>query len=173
MEATENVTGGAYISQCTRYRYSLWRDLPPGDGTVCFIMLNPSTATAWEDDPTIRRCIGFARRWGYARLMVVNLFAYRSTDPAALKTAWEPVGPENDEQIVEAVSSADLTVCAWGQHGRLFGREAKVRELLAGYELTALRRAKNGSPCHPLYLPGALNPEPWPAKPVMEIARAS
>src|SRR4051812_49823510 len=87
----------AVISACGAYRYVLTRQVGGGVRRATFIMLNPSTADASNDDPTIRRCIGFAQRWGCGQLAVLNLFAYRATDPADLKRASEPVGPENRE----------------------------------------------------------------------------
>src|SRR5947209_16246810 len=101
------------------YRYSLWRqwstDCPP----VAFIMLNPSTADDRKDDPTIRRCIGFARAWGFGALEVVNLFAYRATDWSKLLEVDDPVGPENDDYIVQAVERCPCVVAAWGTKGVL------------------------------------------------------
>lgn len=106
----------AQFSPCAKYRYLLTREGLGGTGTCLFIMLNPSTADAMVDDATIRRCSGFAQRWGYARLEVANIYAYRSTDPRALRDLADPVGPENDQYIAEAVARADKVVCAWGAH---------------------------------------------------------
>src|SRR5262245_40859152 len=87
----------AVFSSCGTYRYVLRREIGPGDTTATFIMLNPSTADAARDHPTIRRCIGFARRWGCGQLVCLNLFAFRATDPARLKCAADPVGPRNED----------------------------------------------------------------------------
>jgi hypothetical protein len=160
-------TGGARFSPSGRYRYTLSRELGAGHGVVAFLMLNPSTATETENDPTIRRCIGFARAWGYRRLEVLNLFALRSTDPAGLLEV-EPVGPENDAAIAEIARAADRVVCAWGTHSGgvhklLVDRERRVLELLSGVPLSCLATAQDGRPRHPLYLRSDLKPVPWPA----------
>jgi hypothetical protein len=142
------------------YRYLLtrwWADGPQ----VGFVMLNPSTADAMEDDPTIRRCIGFAQAWGYGSLAVANVFAYRSTHPDDLLATNDPVGPDNDAWIARVASACPLVVCAWGSHRTtLKGRGAAVRAAL-GDRAHYLRLTKDGSPGHPLYLKGSLRPEPW------------
>src|SRR4051812_26865304 len=106
----------AVISACGRYRYLLTRQVGPGPRAATFIMLNPSTADATKDDPTIRRCIGFARQWGCGRLSVLNLFAFRATDPAAMKRADDPVGPENKDWFERILTDAGegRVVCGWG-----------------------------------------------------------
>jgi hypothetical protein len=152
----------ARFSEDGEYRYALARAWPGGRGAVNFIMLNPSTATAELDDPTIRRCIGFARSWGYQRLVVTNLFALRSTDPAALRKHPDPVGPENAVAILEA-AGAELVICAWGRHGELAGRGHTTARALALLDvpLKVLRLTAGGQPAHPLYLPGDLRPFRW------------
>jgi hypothetical protein len=161
------MSGGAWFSDDERYRYALLRtldyDLFDGayrDETVNFIMLNPSTATAGVDDPTIRRCIGYARAWGFGSLMVTNLFAYRATDPKDLKRATDPVGPENDEYIRKTAQGSQLVVAAWGSHGVHQGRDAAVRRLFEemGVPLMCLTTTKAGHPGHPLYLRADLRP---------------
>lgn len=144
------------------YRYELTRTWDPASALVCcWVMLNPSTADASVDDPTIKRCIGFARDWGFGGLVVVNLFALRSTDPRALKTAVDPVGPRNDASILAAAGRASRVVCAWGTHGVFADRGAEVRQLLRPFDPHALRLTKAGHPSHPLYLPRALSPVRW------------
>ena len=154
---------GAVISPCGAYRYKLTRfwDRPDVPGWVNFVMLNPSTADANLDDPTIRRCVGFAKSWGYGGLVVTNLFAFRATDPAALKTAPDPVGPDNDAMITAVASGAALVVCGWGNHGA-GGRSAHVLGLIcaAGATPYALRLTGLKQPTHPLYLPAACRPFP-------------
>jgi hypothetical protein len=152
----------AFISDDGLYRYSLTRHVAPltGEGTATFVMLNPSTADAETDDPTIRRCIGFARSWGFEWLKVVNLFAFRATDPRELLAADDPSGPENLCTIAKVVGGSDLVVCAWGAFP-LAGREHVdlVLELIAAPH--ALGLTKNGSPRHPLYVRGDARPEPF------------
>ena len=144
---------GAVFSPCSQYRYKLWRVWDPAGplGCVMFLMLNPSTATATEDDPTIRRCIGYARSWGYSGLYVGNLFAYRATDPADLRRADHPVGPDNDRALRAMVAQYGLVVAAWSNHGAKFGW--RVQEVLGLVEqpLYCLRQLRSGHPAHPLY----------------------
>lgn len=150
----------AIISECGHYRYLLQRSWDAQRQAVCFIMLNPSTADAEQDDPTIRRCLGFAKSWGFGQLEVVNLFAVRATDPAVLKKAGDLVGSDNDEQILNSARVCSLVVCAWGNHGKTRGRSAAVLKLLKDNQITphALRVSKTGEPAHPLYLKGDLRP---------------
>lgn len=147
--------GTAIYSPCRRYRYELTRRWGSG-GPCVFLMLNPSTATEFENDPTVRRAIGFAQAWGFGALTVLNLFALRSTDPAALRKVEDPVGPDNDETIRRVAAGAGALICAWGVHGRLFGRDRAVGELLADVErrppLECLGSTLGGEPKHPLYL---------------------
>lgn len=145
----------AVVSPCGRYRYMLGRRWDDGDA-VMFLMLNPSTADADIDDPTIRRCMGFARSWGYAALTVGNLFALRATDPRELRKADDPIGPENDGWLLRMARDHRRVVAAWGNHGCYLGRSAAVREMIPG--LHRLRVSKEGEPCHPLYLPAHLIP---------------
>ena len=143
----------AVISECTRYRYRLSRQLV-GAGVVAFVMLNPSTADAETDDATIRRCIGYARAWGFGLLEVVNLFAWRATNPAELLAATDPIGPDNDEHIIAVTRNADLVIAAWGAGGVLHDRDRNVSCLLGhfGVALNALVKTRNGMPGHPLRL---------------------
>lgn len=124
------------------------------------IGLNPSTADARREDPTIRRCIRFARDWGGAGLVVVNLFAYRATYPVDLKAAPDPIGPRNDYWIRRIAAQAQIRVAAWGNHGMFMDRAAKVQRILRG-KLCCLRQTAAGQPAHPLYLPAHLAPKPW------------
>lgn len=157
---TDTIERGADISPCGLYRYALWRKWGPG-GTVMFVGLNPSTADATLDDPTIRRCVAFARSWGFGGLMMTNLFAWRATDPMHMLSAKDPIGPENDMRLRAAYLNAKLTVAAWGAHGTHKGRDAAVRKMLP--RLHYLRLTKAGHPGHPLYLPGELKPVPFNA----------
>ena len=145
------------------YRYSLTRDwyedLQSSNGVrwLCVVGLNPSTANETKDDPTIRRCIDFARCLGCSGLEMVNLFAYRSTDPKVLAnlTRAQAIGPDTGFYIREAVLRATHVVAAWGTRGDLFDRAAEVVALVraSGREIQCFGWTKNGSPKHPLYLP--------------------
>lgn len=152
---TPQMVGTATFSECGTYRYDLTRTWDSGPRAL-FIMLNPSTATAEVLDPTVRRCLGFSRAWGMGSLVVLNLFALRSTDPKALLTHPDPVGPENDATIrryVEAQGDMPV-VAAWGVHGTLGERDEQVRQLVAdaGVTVLCLGRTRGGHPRHPLYL---------------------
>lgn len=151
---------GADLSPCGRYRYRLWRRWGSGDSAL-FVMLNPSTADADIDDPTIRRCIGFARRWGFGGLEVVNLYGARATDPDEIDAWHDPIGRDNDRAILDAAARAALLVCAWGATvrrlrflARGLDREREVLDLLAGHRLHCLGTTKGGHPRHPLYVRG-------------------
>ena len=150
------------FSDCKRYRYTLTRHFAAigRKGRVAFVMLNPSTADANNDDPTVRRCVGYAYDWGFADLEILNMFAYRSTDPENLFKATDPIGPENDQWIVKKLRTVDLVVCAWGAHPTVIHREPRVLELIeiAGKTPTCLKRSDAGHPCHPLYLKKTLKP---------------
>lgn len=148
----------ATLSPCRAYRYALWRRWGRGPYAM-FIGLNPSTADETNDDPTIRRCIGFARAWGYEALCMTNLFAYRATEPADMKKAADPVGFENDGALETLARGAGVVVAAWGAHGTHQGRDKAVRSFVNG--LHYLRLTKDGHPGHPLYLPANLEPQPW------------
>jgi hypothetical protein len=167
----------AIFSPDRRYRYTLSRrwpmDLllnlkaggvlsPHPQAVVAFIGLNPSTADETIDDPTIRRCMAFARGWGFGGLVMLNLFAFRATDPAAMKREDDPVGPENDAYLAQALSVASLWVCCWGNHGDFRGRGRQVLDLMVGLCARApnggppIRHfglTKTGQPRHPLYMP--------------------
>src|SRR5690349_3088795 len=113
-----------------RYRYRLWRCWLPGAATAVWVMLNPSTADDVRDDATIRRCLALTRAWGFGALEVVNLYGLRATDPAALRVARDPVGPDNDEAVAGAARRGDAVFAAWGAHGA--PRAAVGRQLLRG-----------------------------------------
>lgn len=159
--------GSAVFSPCGKYRYRLERVLiDPADDivikSVAFCMLNPSTADAMKDDNTIRRCKAYAKTWGYNRLIVVNLFAWRATMPMELyRHDVDPVGADNDEHILRAAREADKLVCAWGQHGALLSRASIVLNMLctAGLTRYGLAFTKDGHPKHPLYLRGDALPQ--------------
>jgi hypothetical protein len=156
-----DVSAAATFSPCRTWRYTLHRDVAPltGSGRVAFIGLNPSTADETRDDPTIRRCIRFARDWGYAELVMLNAYAYRSTDPAGLWEVGDPVGPDNDEWIARESGAANLVVCAWGVHCD----EQREREVLALLppRPRVLGFTKDGHPRHPLYMRADTTPVKW------------
>ena len=145
------VSKTATISPSGLYRYRLGRTWGIGE-TCLFVMLNPSTADAERDDATIRKCMGFARRWGFDGIEVVNLFAYRATDPKMLRRVADPVGPLNDQIIEHEAILHPLIVAAWGANGGLLGRSTRVRKLL-GPSAKCFRIGKTGEPDHPLYQP--------------------
>jgi hypothetical protein len=147
----------AFFSKDELYRYWLSRTIAHSGKKVAFIGLNPSTADASQNDPTILRCINFAKQWGASTLIVVNLFAYRCTDPRGLKVAPDPVGPENDTWLKKAVMQSDIVVAAWGNGGK-FNERAELVKRMFPKQLHALRLTKQGMPSHPLYLPSGLTP---------------
>lgn len=159
----------AVLSPCGTYRYHLRREWLTGEGTACWIMLNPSTADAELDDPTIRRVVGFSQRWGFAAAEVVNLYAYRATDPKAMRAAErsgvDVVGPDNDDWIVEAAYDARLVIAGWGAHEPAgSARSMAVVELLAdraGQRAWSLGVSRSGQPRHPLMLGYDTEREPW------------
>ena len=140
----------ANFSSCRKYRYSLSRIWDKQKKFVLFIGLNPSTADEEMDDPTIRRCSGYAQKWGYGGFMMVNLFAYRTTLPSNLKKVKYPVGSENDKYIVKLSKKADITVATWGDNGNLYSRDKQILSLVPN--LMCLKINKSGQPAHPLYL---------------------
>lgn len=155
------VKRSAEISKCGRYRWWLRRQWIPDNGrVVCFVMLNPSTADASIDDPTIRRCMRYARDWGYSTLSVRNLFALRATDPGELKTAANPTGGLEGDHNLFAARTADLVVAAWGAWVP-FGRDHEVMSMLAGVPVHCLGTTKGGGPRHPLYCRADLEPVLW------------
>lgn len=155
------MNGTAVFDEKKIYRYSLTRDFLLGKGRVLFVMLNPSTATAEASDPTVRRCEGFARIWGYRTLEVVNAFAFRATYPVDLKKAADPVGPENDRHLADAAVRADKIVAAWGVHGAFKRRFEQVLKILAPFDVWCLGMTREGFPLHPLYQPNDAKLEPY------------
>lgn len=163
----EYLQSAARLSECRRYRYTLSRTWGAGP-RVCWLMLNPSTADGREDDPTIRRCVDFARKFGASSMLVVNLFALRATDPMELVGADDPVGPGNNDVIADAVHASNrLVLCAWGapSNARLralvAARARAVVGVLKNDRLYSLGTTKDGSPRHPLYLPASTMPSRW------------
>lgn len=150
------------FSPCGQFRYCLWREWTATNPTFAvFIGLNPSTADAYNDDPTVRRCLGYAKRWGYGALCMLNLFAYRATDPAVMKSFPSPIGFNNDYWICRLTGQASVVVAAWGVHGTHLHRDQAVMVLLAG-KLSCLQTTLAGHPSHPLYLRANLLPRRFP-----------
>ena len=138
------------------YRYALWRVWGESLPKLLFIGLSPSTADEINDDPTMRRCIRFAKDLGYGTFIMGNIFGYRSTDPQKLKQIKNPVGPRNNHWLRKLHKDADMTIAAWGTHGEYLERGNEVNQMLNG--LYCLKITKNGFPSHPLYLPARLKP---------------
>lgn len=153
----------AVYSDCERYRYSLTRVWDESGSRVNFVMLNPSTATEYQNDPTVERCERRARALGYGSFAVTNIFAWRDTDPKQMRAAKDPVGAGNDAAILERATWANDVIAAWGTHGAHLDRGAAVRALLSDLPrpIFHLGLSKAGHPKHPLYLPYAQKPERW------------
>lgn len=155
------ITPKAIFSECRTWRYTLsrtWTDQTPACN-VLFILLNPSTADENEDDPTLRRGINFAKRWGFGGIVFCNLFAFCTAHPRELKRAQYPVGPINDWHIIEQVDKAEQIILAWGAHGHYRFRDDAVLKILKGRKLWCLGTTKGGFPMHPLYLPNNVKRE--------------
>ena len=158
---------GASISDCGRFRYHLWREWDTDKRRLPYIMLNPSTADGSEDDPTIRKCIGFAERLGFGGIDVFNLYAFRATKPRDLKNHGYQVGPDADRIMTARLAEMGLqdrgfVICAWGANARGLSRPGALMShlSLAGVRLRALRLLDDGTPEHPLMLPYSCTPIP-------------
>lgn len=161
----------AVISEDQQYRYFLSRTWSASPVTAAFIGLNPSTADATTDDPTIRRCISFAKTWGAGTLWMVNIFGFRTTNPGNLLLTPNPIGPDNDIWLERAVAGADIVIAAWGNHGQLKKRGEEVAIRFTG-KLQALGLNKTGMPKHPLYIKAdaLLQPYSYSTKAYVESA---
>lgn len=149
----KGLLGRALFSECFKFRYVLTREWGDPANALTFICLNPSTATHIESDPTVTRAVEFAKLWGFSAFVMLNLFAYRSTDPFLLRTQPDPAGPDNDRAIQYFARRSPRVVAAWGNHGGLRGRDAHVRVMLADVDLLCFGFSKTtSSPLHPLYL---------------------
>ena len=151
-EASRSV---AVFSNCERYRYLLTRVWDDAGAKALFVMLNPSTADEFKNDPTVERCERRARALGFGAFRVTNIFAYRATDPKDMRAQADPVGPENDAAIAQSATGwADKIVCAWGNHGEHLGRGDAVAQMLreTGRALYHLGLSGKGQPKHPLYI---------------------
>lgn len=170
MSFQNDTYSGATISDCKRYRYNLWRVWEPRKARLVWIMLNPSTADAFTDDATIRRCMGFSHAWGYGGLEVVNLYGWRATDPRKLASVVDPVGPQNDQHIRAALdrSGERLAMVAWGAGAKVpkHALEARALDVLGimqrwTVEPKCLGLTKAGAPLHPVRLRRDLLPRDY------------
>lgn len=155
---------GAVISECGKYRYRLWRVWDESKPKLLFIMLNPSTADASKDDPTIKRCIGFAKSLGFGSIYVGNLYAYRATDPSELLNCPDPYGPCNVVTLLSMIGSCDQVICAWGNSWILKKlKDIPYNDLFKSLvkPLYCLDLSIDGTPRHPLYLKSDLKPKPY------------
>lgn len=155
----QELKSNAILSPCRRYRYALSRVWSSNKPYALFVGLNPSTADELVDDPTIRRCICFAKSWGYGGIVMANLFAFRATDPEVMMRAENPVGDLNDDWLVALAEDAGVVIAAWGNAGTFANRSAEVKCLLPN--LCYLKLNATGEPAHPLYLKSTLIPVSW------------
>jgi hypothetical protein len=163
--ASKWLDSGAVFSACDAYRYRLWRKWSEGRRMMMGLLLNPSTADARKNDPTVNRMEIRARSMGFDGLYIGNAFAFKSTDPTVmLAYQGDPVGPENDQHILAMAEESELIVCGWGKDGVHQGRQEALLTLMKGFCLHAFRLNKNGTPAHPLYLGYDLQPVVWKAK---------
>lgn len=143
-----------------RHRYTLWREFwhdgENGDKFVQFIGLNPSTADDEVLDPTVRRCVNYAKSWGYGALCMTNIFAYRATLPDDMKRIADPVGEDNDYWLKDISKNAGIVIAAWGTHGGHLRRSDVVKNMIPN--LYCLKTTQDGHPSHPLYLKKDLVP---------------
>ena len=147
----------AVLSKDRKYRYVLSRIWDETEPMVMFIGLNPSTADEAKDDPTLRRCINYAKMWGYGGIYMLNLFAFRATKPKDMLHTEEPIGDENDKYLLEYSSISDKIICAWGDNGSYKDRSSEIRMKFKNLDCLALN--KSGEPSHPLYLKKDLTPK--------------
>jgi len=147
---------GAHLSTCRTYRYALWRIWDRSAPYAMFVCLNPSTADETQDDPTVLRCIGFAKSWGFGGIQMTKLFAFRATEPRVMMAAPDPVGVDNDEWLQELARDAGVIVGAWGNLGSFMNRSQHVLNLLPA--ISYLKMNNTGHPAPPLYLKADLRP---------------
>jgi len=153
---------GAIFDVNGRYRYSLWRAWSPYYPRIVFVLLNPSTADEQRNDPTIRRCIGFARAWHFGSMEVVNLFAYLATDYRELFKVSDPIGQGNNRFLLQAVERCSTVVLGWGTRGTFLSRDRQVIQMFVRKkDVYCLGLTKDGQPRHPLYIQGDTNLEPF------------
>ena len=161
--ASDTITSEAVYSDCNAYRYKLTRRWAEKGRLVNFIMLNPSVADEIQNDPTVERCERRARMMGFNAFCVTNIFAWRDTDPHAMRRACKPHGPENDHIVRETARASDQVIAAWGVHGAHLDQGPATATLLqdANIAMYHLGLTKAGHPRHPLYVPYATTPMQW------------
>lgn len=159
----DDAASTAIYSDCEHYRYALTRIWDEAGQKVAFVMLNPSTATEVQNDPTVERCERRARTLGFGAFRVCNIFAWRDTDPRKMRKAADPIGPGNDAAIIDACNWADMVICAWGTNGEHLNRGPQIEALMRATEkpLYHLGLSKAGHPKHPLYIAYSQQPEVW------------
>lgn len=172
IDSTIWIEASAEFSPCKQYRYRLVRSWCAEKPMLAIIGLNPSTADEKQLDPTLRKCVKYAKAWGFGKLTMLNIFAFRSTDPYVLaKKPWgfDLVGPDNDFHIADVASKAKMVLAAWGTHAWVNGRERHALKLLTdrGITLHHLGRTKAGFPRHPLYVLDSMKPIEWDAQQIM------
>ena len=157
------IQSSAYFSDCEKYRYALIRKFSDGPKTINFIMLNPSTADQFYNDPTISKCENRSLALGFNKMVITNLFAYRATDPNDMMAVEDPIGERNDIHILDNATKADTVVCAWGNGGQHRRRSDDIVKLLKKnkIKLHALKINSSGEPSHPLYLSNKLELFEW------------
>jgi len=148
----------AKLSECRKYRFALWRTWDDSKPYVMFVGLNPSTADETSDDPTLTRCINYAKSWGFGGVCMANIFAYRATKPNDMKAVVDPIGSENNEWLEKLSNDAGLVVAAWGNDGSHLARSEQVKGILP--KLHCLKLNKTGEPVHPLYQKADIKPVP-------------
>ena len=152
----------AEFSPCRIWRYQLKRQWQEGDRFVSFIGLNPSTADESKNDPTVTRCVNYATEWGYDGMFMLNIFAYRATDPKDMKAFQSPIGEYNDAWLKKTVKESEVAIACWGTHGSYMNRGKAVVSMIP--DLKCLKITKAGHPSHPLYLKKSLKPVPYGEK---------
>ena len=148
----------AKLSDCRKCRYALWRTWDDSKPYVMIVGLNPSTADEATDDPTLTKCIKFAKYWGYGGVCMANLFAFRATEPSDMMASSDPVGLENDSWLSKLSKDAGIVVAAWGNDGSHLCRSSAMKAMLPN--LHCIKMNKSGEPAHPLYLRSSLVPTP-------------
>ncbi|MFL5350908.1 MAG: DUF1643 domain-containing protein [Hyalangium sp.] len=176
-DSPDGLDTGAIFSPCRTWRYLLWRYWDRSKPICAFIGLNPSTADETQDDPTVRRCIRFAKDWGYGALWMLNAYAFRATDPRDLKQVMGgmgAIGPQTDTYLQQAAVNCGIVIAAWGAHCP-GSRQDEIRAMFAGAgkPLYLLGQTKDGCPRHPLYLRADTQPVRWMPPWTMRPARVA